>query len=191
MVPGILGGLGVIFATTGVGSALWRGRAASPTDRAGSLRWVPGLFVAIGIVVGGIGAWLSTRGTALDWPEVDATVVDGTVVQVGSSSTRKRTSRPAYDIQVTFAYEAGGARVTSRTVSGDSDMSRSRAAERLRAYEPGSRHRVRHRPDDPNVMRFEVTAFKERVLPVALLLMGLVFAGVGGIAAGVAGGKHS
>jgi hypothetical protein len=38
---------------------------------------------------------------------------------------------------------------------------------------------VRHRPDDPNVVRFEVTAFRERILPVVLLIMGIVFAGIG------------
>jgi hypothetical protein len=81
--------------------------------------------------------WLWSRGTALDWPEVEATVVDGTVIYVGSSST---------------------------------------------AYAPGSHHRVRHRPGDPNVVRFEVTAIKERILPIALLLMGVVFAGLGAVA---------
>lgn len=185
MVPGILGLLGAIFAVTGVGSVLWRRRAATPDGSARSLRWVSGLFVAIGIVVGSLGGWLWSLGTALDWPEVEATVVDRTVIYVGSSSTGKGSSRPAYDIQVTFAYEVDGVHVTSQTVSGDSNSSRSSAAARLRAYEPGSLHRVRHRPDDPNVVQFEVTPFKERVLPAALMLMGLVFAGVGAITAGL------
>lgn len=181
MLPGILGGLGAIFAVTGAVSALWRRRAAGPAASRRSLRWVSALFVAIGIVVGSLGAWLWSRGTALDWPEVEATVVDRAVVYVGSTSPRKGSSRPAYDIQVTFTYEARGSRVTSRTVSGDSSTSRSSAAARLRAYDPGSRHRVRHRPDDPNVVQFEVTTFKERVLPAALVLMGLVFAGLGAL----------
>jgi hypothetical protein len=184
MVPGILGVLGSTFAVAGVVSAPWRRQTARADGSARSVQRVSGLFIAIGIVVGGVGAWLWSRGTALDWPEVEATVVDRTVIYVGSSSTGKGASRPAYDIQVTFAYEVGGVRVISRTVSGDSNTSRSKATERLRAYEPGSHHRVRHRPDDPNVVRFEVTAFKERVLPFALLLMGLVFAGFGLVAGG-------
>lgn len=183
MVPGILGVMGAIFAATGAASVLWRRRAASPAGPPRSLRWVAMLFVAIGVVVGSVGVWLWSLGTALDWPEVDATVVEATVIQVGSSSsTSKGPSRPAHDIQVTFAYVVDGVRIVSRTVSGDSNTSRSSAAARLGAYAPGSRHRVRHRPDDPNVVRFEVAAFKERILPLALLLMGLVFAGVGAIA---------
>ncbi len=182
LVPGILGALGAIFAATGLASTLWRRRPAGPDGPARSLRWVAVLFVAIGIVIGGVGAWLWSRGTALDWPEVEATVTDGTVIHVGSSSTGKGSSRPAYDIQVTFTYEVDGARVTSRTVSGDSNASRSTAEARLQAYPRGSHHLLRHRPDDPNVIRFEVTAFKERILPLALLLMGIVFAGLGVVA---------
>jgi Protein of unknown function (DUF3592) len=182
IVPGVLGALGAIFAAIGAVSAFWRRRAARADAGPRSLRWVSGLFVAIGIVVGGVGAWLWSRGTALDWPEVDATVVDGGVIYVGSSSTGKGSSRSAYDIQVTFTYQANGERVTSRTTSGDSNSSRSTAVARLQAYAPGSHHRVRHRPDDPNVVRFEVTAFKERMLPLALLLMGIVFAGLGAVA---------
>lgn len=179
MVPGILGAMGAIFVATGAGSVLWRRRKAGPTGSPRSLRWVAALFVAIGIAVGTLGVWLWSRGTALDWPEVEATVVEATIVQVGSSSTSKGPSRPDYDIQVTFAYAVDGVRVVSRTVSGDSNASRSSAAARLGAYAPGSRHRVRHRPGDPNVVQFEVTAFKERVLPVALMLMGIVFVGIG------------
>ncbi len=182
LLPGILGALGAVFATVGAVSAFWRTRAATAGRQARSLRWAARLFVAIGILLGGSGAWLWSRGTALDWPEVEATVVDGTVIYVGSSSTGKGSSRPAYDIQVTFTYEVDGVRVTSRTVSGDSNASRSTAAARLEAYGPGLHHRVRHRPDDPNVVQFEVTAFKERILPIALLLMGVVFAGLGAVA---------
>jgi hypothetical protein len=179
ILPGILGVLGAFFAIIGAVSAFRRPRAAGSDDTTRTARWVSGLFVAIGLVIGGVGAWLWSRGTALDWPEVDATVVDGRVIQVGSSSTGKGSSRPAYDIQVTFTYQVDGASVTSRTVSGDSNASRSSAEARLQAYAPGSHHRVRHRPDDPNVLRFEVTAFRERILPAALLIMGIVFAGIG------------
>jgi hypothetical protein len=180
IVPGILGALGAIFAVIGAVSAFYRTRAQQPTDTTRTVRWVSRVFVAIGIVIACAGAWLWSRGTALDWPEVDATVVDGRVIYVGSSSTGKGSSRPAYDIQVTFTYQAGGQRVTSRTVSGDSNASRSSAEARLLAYTPGSHHRVRHRPHDPNVVRFEVTAFRERVLSIALVLMGVLFAGIGG-----------
>jgi hypothetical protein len=75
---------------------------------------------------------------------------------------------------VTFAYAVGGTRYTSTTASGAS-TSEGNAEARLGAYAPGSRHRIRHRPDDPNVIRFEVSAFRERVLAIAMAAMGLIF----------------
>lgn len=179
ILPGILALMGTIFAVIGVATLLWRGRSGA-AGSARTLRWVAALFVAIGVGIGGLGAWLWSRGTALDWPEVEATVVDRAVIAVSSTSTgSKRPSRPAYDIQVTFAYEVGDVRVVSRTTSGHSGTSRTGADARLQHYEPGSRHRIRHRPGDPNVIRFEVTAFRERALPGGLLLMGVVFFGFG------------
>ncbi len=177
--PGVLAFLGAIFAVCGLAPMMWRAREAGPDGSARTLRLVSALFVAIGVGLGGIGAWLWSQGTALDWPEVEATAVAGAVVAVDSTSAGKRTSRPAFDIQVTFAYDVDGVRITSRTMSGNSSSSRTGAEERLRAYERGSRHRIRHRPGDPNVIRFEVTAFRERILPAGLLLMGLVFLGFG------------
>lgn len=178
ILPGILALMGAIFALTGVATMLWRRRPGS-AGSARTLRWVSALFIAIGLGTGALGGWLWSRGTAFDWPEVEATVVDGVVIQVASTTTRKGPSRPAYDIQVAFAFEAAGVHVTSRTTSGDSSASRAAAEGRLRRYQPGSRHRIRHRPGDPNVIRFEVSAFRERVLPVGLTLMGVVFLGFG------------
>lgn len=177
MLPGVLGGIGLLFSVVGIVVILRPTAAAGPVRSPRTLRWVSGVFMAVGIGVGSFGAWLLTLGTAVDWPEVEATVVDGTVIHV--SSTNRSPHRSFYDIQVTFAYEVNGVRVTSKTTSGHSNSSRERTVARLIAYAPGSRHMVRHRPDDPNVVRFEVTPFAERALPVALVLLGVVCLGFG------------
>ena len=177
LLPGVLGGLGLSFALVGVVTTLKRPRAAAFDGSTPHVAWVSAVLLAIGVGLAGVGAWLWSLGTALDWPEVEATVVDATVIDAPSGSRRR--ARPAYDIQVTFTYEADGARVTSRTASGDRSRSRAGAEARLAAYAPGSRHRIRRRPDDPNVIRFEVSAIQERIVPAALLLMGAVFGGFG------------
>jgi hypothetical protein len=132
-------------------------------------------FAAIGVGACGLGAWLWSLGTPLDWPEVEATVVESRVIQVRSTRRASQPSRPRYDIQVTFAYAVGGARFASTTASGDGTPSREAAEARLAAYVPGARHRIRHRPGDPNVIRFELSAIRERLLPIGLGAMGLVF----------------
>jgi hypothetical protein len=177
LLPGVLGGLGLSFAVVGLVTTLRRPAAVVRGGSAARAQGVAGVLVAIGIGLAGIGVWLWSQGTALDWPEVEATVVDATVIDVPSSARGR--NRPAYDIQVTFAYEVGGVPVTSRTASGNSTRSRAGAEARLAAYAPGSRHRIRHRPDDRNVIRFELSAFDEHMVPASLLLMGAVFAGFG------------
>jgi hypothetical protein len=173
LLPGLLGGFGAIFLLAG--GLVWRrpagARAGEPSPQA--LRWVRLLFAAIGLGALGLAVWLWRQGTPLDWPEIEATVVDGAVINVRSG--RQTPPRPRYDIQVTFTFAVDGVPVTSRTVSGDSTTSRDEAVARLRTYQPGSRHRIRHRPGDPNVIRFDVSGWRERMLPVGLGAMGLIF----------------
>ncbi len=177
ILPGALAVLGAVFALVAALTTLWKERPTSTEHSAQTLRRVAGVFAAIGVACAAAGAWQWSAGTAADWPEVDATVVEGAVIRVSNSSSSP--SRPAYDVQVTFRYDANGATVTSRTTSGQVSWSRSAAEARLRAYPAGSRQRVRHRPDDANVVRFEVSALRERALAGALLLMGLAFVGFG------------
>jgi hypothetical protein len=177
ILPGALAVLGAVFALVAAVSTLWREQPTSTDQSPQTLRLVAGLFVAVGVACAAAGAWQWSAGTAADWPEVEATVVDSAVIQVANSSSSP--SRPAFDVQVTFRYDANGAVVTSRTTSGQVSWGRTAAEARMRAYPPGSRQRVRHRPDDGNVVRFEVSALRERALAGALLLMGLVFVGFG------------
>jgi hypothetical protein len=177
IVPGVIGLMGVIFAGVGVIALLWRPRSEAAAGRA-TLRWVSALFIVIGLIIGGIGAWLFTGETPLSWPTIEAEALGG-AVREESSSSPSRSSQRTYDIQVTFRYMVNGQAITSQTTSGSGSSSRSAAESRLEAYSPGSRHVIRYRPDDPNVIRFEVTPFKVYVLPGALVAMGVVFAGLG------------
>jgi hypothetical protein len=177
MLPGILGVIGGLFALVGGVVALRPARDASAPAAASTAQarlWAGRVFAAIGIGGCALGVWLWSLGTPLDWPEVEASVVAGRVIQVRSTRSQSP-PRPRYDIQVTFGYAVGDVRYTSTTTSGNSTTSRDSAEERLRAYAPGSRRRIRHRPDDPNVIRFEVSRFRERVLSMAMGAMGLVF----------------
>jgi hypothetical protein len=178
ILPGVLGLLGAVFALIGGVVALRPGAAALTAPAAASSaharRWAGRVFAVVGVGACGLGGWLWLLGTPLDWPEIEASVAEGRVIQVRSSRSQSP-PRPRYDIQVTFAFAVGDTRYTSTTTTGSGTTSRDSAEERLRAYVPGSRHRIRHRPDDPNVIRFEVSAFRERILPIAMGAMGLVF----------------
>jgi hypothetical protein len=176
LLPGVLAFLGAIFALVGAVVALRPAPAASSPARSAATRRAVGYaFAAIGAIACAFGGWMWSLGTPLDWPEVDATVVDSRVIQVRSTRRASQPSRPRYDVQVTFAYAVGESRFTSTTASGDGTIGRDAAEARLSAYAPGSRHRIRHRPGDPNVIRFEVSALRERLLPIGLGAMGLVF----------------
>jgi hypothetical protein len=177
LLPGVLGLIGAVFAIVGGVVALRREREVSALPPAQTLRWVAGVFGAIGVGLCGLAVWLWTQGTPLDWPEVDAAAVEGRVIQV-PSSVRRTPPRATYDIQVTFTFAVGDKTVTATTASGDTTTDRAEAENRLRAYTPGSRHRLRHLPDDANVIRFEVSALRERVVPIGLGAMGLLFLAV-------------
>jgi hypothetical protein len=56
----------------------------------------------------------------------------------------------------------------------------SRRDELLSMFAPGTRHQIRHRPDDPNVIRYNLTwSFGTFALSGGMVLMGLVFLGIG------------
>ena len=82
---------------------------------------------------------------------------------------------------MTFSYEVDGRSYKSQTASGSSSGTRDAAEERLGAYAAGTNHAIHYRPNDPNVIRFELSAFNVYVMPVALLAMGAVFLFVGAL----------
>jgi hypothetical protein len=132
ILPGVLGVLGAVFAVI-AGVVALRPAAASvapaAVPSAQARRWAGRVFAAIGVGACGLAVWIWSLGTPLDWPEVEASVVEGRVIQVRSTRSQGP-PRPRYDIQVTFAYAVGGTRYTSTTASGDTS-SEGNAATRL------------------------------------------------------------
>lgn len=179
ILPGVLGGMGALFTGIGLFTLLARQPSGSVETSPATLARVSLLFLAIGVLIASIGAWSFTRETPLSWPAADAAAVESRVIQGRSSSSRSGSSSPVYDIQVTFSYTVDGTPFRSQTASGSSSSSRATAEGRLAAYSPGSRHTIRYRPDDPNVIAFEVARSKVYVLPGALLAIGVVFLAFG------------
>jgi hypothetical protein len=181
LAPGILGALGLIFTAVGlVAIRPRRERTPSPERNAQVLRRVATTFTIIGAVLAGMGIWLFARDAAMlrEWPTVDGEVTDVALVTRTARSQSGPSSR-LYDVQVTFAYESGGKRYESQTTTGVASTSRDRAAALLQQYAKGTHHPIRHRPDDPNVIRFDVSRLTIFAAAGGLTLMGLVFLAFG------------
>jgi hypothetical protein len=182
--PGILGIMGLIFTGIGVGTLARSGRqqrAASPADNTRLTRRVAWIFAAIGVGILGLGVWLVSRDVAMlrSWQPVEAESV--AVRPISSrSSIGNRPSQLVYDVQVTFRYAVGGTRFESQTTSGLASSSLRRRDELMKQFAPGTRHRIHHRPDDPNVIRYNLAwSLTTFALSGGMLAMGLVFLGFG------------
>ena len=68
---------------------------------------------------------------------------------------------------------------------------RDRVAALLKQYAKGTHHAIRHHPDDPNVIRFEVSRLNVFAVAGGMMLMGLVFLGFGLLFLKKAGGQPS
>ena len=181
LLPAILGALGLIFTIVGLVTIRPRKtRAPSAPRNAQVLRRVAVTFTIIGAVLLGIGIWLFARDAAMlrEWPTVEGEVTDVALVTRTSRSQSGPSAR-LYDVQVTFRYDAGGKRYESQTTTGIASTSRDRAAGLLKQYAKGTHHPLRHRPDDPNVIRFDVSRLNIFAAAGGLTLMGLVFLGFG------------
>ena len=197
--PGVLLFLAVVFAGIGVIAGRWQPGRRRPVSETGDYeqagtgahdhgilvaRRVGMAFVAIGIVLIGIGAVL-VRGDAAvlsEWPIIDGTVVASRVVNAGStSSSGSRGSRALFDAEVTFRYVVDGRTYENRTAYGTRTTDRSAAEERAAFYAPGTTHAIRVMPQDPNIIRFDLdNPINAYWLSGAIMLMGVVFAGLGG-----------
>jgi hypothetical protein len=188
--PGVLGLLGVIFGGIGVGTLYWSARDArsparrQPKDDGRLWRRVGGAFGTIGLIVLTVGLWMVWSDAAMlrDWPSVEAEVVASSVVAAArsGSSGRRLGSSTMYDTQVTFRYEVAGRPFENATTYGISSSDPSYARNRAQTYAPGTRHTIRHRPGDPNIIRFDMdSTLAVFALAGGLTLMGLVFVGLG------------
>lgn len=180
--PGILGLMGFIFA--GVG--LWTFRQARPSTGAAPptlrqpVRAATAIFGAVGAIIVAIGIWLVSLDLTMlrSWETIDA---ESIAVRAVSRRTSVGTRPPSlmYDVQVTFRYEVAGWRFESQTTSGLSSSSIRRRDQLMQQFAPGTRHPIRYRPGDPNVIRYNLDySFRTFMLSGSLILMGLIFIGV-------------
>jgi hypothetical protein len=193
--PGVLATLGMVFSAVGLIAGRRGPRLSGDADQPGSAAPVPAedprtarrvglIFVVIGVFCFGLGIVLlrNELGERRDWPVVDATVVASQVLVGRSSRSGSGSSRQTYDAQVTFRYTVEGAPYESTTTSGSASSSRSAAETLVAKYAPGSAQVISVRPDDPNIIRFEMTSTSGSFwIAVAMMAMGLIFAGAGGV----------
>lgn len=181
--PGVMGALGLVCAAVGLWTLL-RPRATAPSSPEADhrlTRRVGWIFAAIGALILAIGVWTISLSLTMvrTWVPADAEAIAVRPISSRSSSGT-RPSRPMYDVQVTFRYEVGGRKFESETVSGMSSSNESRRDELMKQFAPGTRHRIHHRPDDPNVIRYNLESyFSTFALSAGLVLMGLVFLAFG------------
>jgi hypothetical protein len=183
--PGALGVMGLLFAAIGgwVLTRSGRPRPASPADTATLTRRVAMLFSVIGAVILGIGIWMFGGDLSMvrTWSPVEAEAVNARAIST-RSSVGNRPSSLMYDVQVTFRYTVDGRSYESQTTSGMASSGTARRDELLALFAPGTRHRIHHRPDDPNVIRYNLeSTFTTFALSGAMVLMGLVFLGFGAL----------
>ena len=195
--PGVLATLALIFGGIGVivtrrsASRVVSGSVDDASTSAHLLadghriaRRIGMTFVAIGVLSIGLGLFFlrAEMNMQRDWPTVDATAIASRVIPVASTSSSARGSRQLYDTEVTFRYIVEGITYVSTTSSGIGTSSRSAAAARAARFSPGSAHVIKVRPDDANIIRFDLDRISsEYWLSAGMLAMGLVFAGLGGL----------
>lgn len=198
LVTGVLGFMGLVFAGVGLIAGRWgtprtvhwsaslAHDAPRMTSAANQVARRIGLaFVAIGVIIVVIGALMVRSDLTMlrTWPQVEGRVLQSGVVPaaVSSSSNRRGANRPSYDTAVTFRYVVNDVTIESATAYGGG-TSRANAEARVRTYAPGTVHPVWYRPEDPRLIRFDLGSwFAVFFLSTALVLMGLVFVGLGGL----------
>ncbi|MFN0304851.1 MAG: DUF3592 domain-containing protein [Burkholderiales bacterium] len=180
--PGVVGFMGILFA--GVGIGMWardgtRRKQARTAAKAGrTVRAVAATFGVIGIVILVIGIWLLWLDLAMlrSWMAADAESI--AVRPVASrTSVGNRPSTLVYGVQATFRYEVNGTPFESQAMSGSSSSTQGRD-ELMQRFAAGTRHQIRYRPGDPNVIRHGLDySFSTFMLSGGMVLMGLVFIG--------------
>ena len=180
ILPGVLGTMGAVFVL--IGAIAMRGRPVLRDEVA--LRLVPRIFGLIGIVLAFVGVMLLRADLRMlkSWPEAAGRVLESRVVSAGTTDSRKGGGKPMYDTAVKFRYVVNGVTYANETRYGIATSNRESAAARAEAYAPGSAHRIWHRPDDPNLIRFDLDSkFSVFFLSIGILAAGLVFLGFGGL----------
>ena len=136
---------------------------------------------AVGTLFLAIGSWkaYSDYRVMKTWPAADAQVANNRIRHYRTSGSRNNPNGvDHYEVIVEFRYTADGKDFVSPS---SEDFSSPQDAEQERArYAAGSRHEIRHNPEDPNEIRFDVnpadfSVAKECIFPG----IGLLFAAIG------------
>ena len=179
--PGVVGVMGAIFTVIGLWTMTRAPVRQSPAaiESGSAVRAVATIFGVIGIVIVVIGIWLVSLDLSMlrSWETTDAESI--AVRPVSSrSSVGNRPSSLVYHVQVTFRYEVNRTPFQSQTTSGLASSSARRRDELMQQFAPGTRHQIRFRPGDPNVIRYDLDySFSTFMLSGGMVLMGLIFIG--------------
>lgn len=154
-------------------------------DASRTARRVGMAFVLFGAIIMAIGALMVRSDLAMlrTWPRIDGRVLQSRVVPAAvASSNRRGRNRPSYDTAVTFRYVVKDVTIESTTAYGGG-TSRAKAEARVQTYAPGTVHPMWYRPEDPRLIRVDLgSRLAVFFLPGGLLLMGVIFIALGGMA---------
>jgi len=152
------------------------------TGGIGISRLVGGIFTLVGLVLLGVAGWAGNRQYTIlkSWPTVEAVVTKSQVTHSQSHDIDRSTDTTMYEAAIEFRYTLNGKEYATPATSGYSSSSYTEMKRQADAYPPGTRHRVRYNPADPNDIRYNAGyTFGFFFLPVLLGGMGIVFGGLG------------
>jgi hypothetical protein len=135
------------------------------------------LFVLLGILMLGAAIWTGKQQYDVlnHWPKVEAEVTSSRVAQgLDSEGTMM------YKAAIEFRYAVDGREFSAPAASNISTSNFASVKREVDRYAVGTRHPIRHNPENPNDLRFDAGyTIGFFFLPVLLGGMGIVFAGVG------------
>lgn len=182
--PLVLSLLGTIFG--GIGLLLVRGlrpRAGGTSAPLNPLRFVSPVFFAVGagILLIGVLMFRSDAAMRSSWGTVTAEVVSSEVVRGGSGNIGGRSrNNPAFNARVLFRYSVNGRAYQNATTYGFMTSSGDFARDLTTTFSTGTRHDIRFRPDDPNIIRFDLDSWWSTFgLSASMIAMGVIFIGFG------------
>ncbi len=143
-----------------------------------ALTLVSATFALCGVAMLGVAAWAGNRQYTIirTWPEVEATVTRSQVLH-GSDAEDDTTM---YRAEVEFRYVANGREYVTPSQTDYSSSSYPEMKNRVDAFPPGTRHRIKYNPGDPGDIRFTAGYnFGFFFLPTIFGGLGLLFTGIG------------
>jgi hypothetical protein len=154
--------------------------AMGQVQRFFAVRATPWAIVLVGMLgIGiGVGDWQSARESAA-WPAVDGTITRSTVERVQSGGGGRPQS-VTYAAQIAYAYAAEGSRHAGQRISlGHVDTeAQSDADGVVKRYPVGAQVKVHYMPGNPGESVLEPGT---QGSPWLILVLGAVFASVGGV----------